>query len=335
MRIHLLLSLAIAALSATTAAAQGLTTRAAEPADVATLDGIMAAFYDIVSHDAGEPVDWARDSTLYLEHVRFRIAQSTPAGMRVRNVDHAEFAALFADASEAFYEREIHRVTHRFGPIAQVWSTYEWRTTPDGPVGGRGINAIDLYFDGTRWWIGTASWTSETPANPIPAEYLPGGPTPARAGEPIQTDRLEYTATRLEGNGSDAQYGFTVGVEYRNPTEAKLWLARCRPDSDAPQFRVEALDADQSAYSHDWACVGHGQHLAVAPGETRTFVLQLRGPNAWGGCTAGGCRADDEHHGQLEGRIRVFFDVYRCGGECSDRAPRQLGISNQFVVSLE
>ena len=161
------------ALSAAPAAAQGLTTRAADPADVATLDGIIAAFYDIVSHDAGEPIEWARDSTLYLADLRFRIAQPAPDGMHVRILDHGAFAQLFGDASDAFYEREIHRVTHRFGPIAHVWSTYEWRTTPDGPVGGRGINAIDLYFDGTRWWIGSASWTSETPSNPIPAEYLP------------------------------------------------------------------------------------------------------------------------------------------------------------------
>lgn len=165
--------LATLALTASGASAQGLTTRAADPADVATLDGIIAAFYDIVSHESGEPVDWARDSTLYLADLRFRIASHTPDGLRLHNVDHAQFARMFSDVTDAFHEREIHRVTHRFGPIAQVWSTYEWRTTPDGPVGGRGINAIDLYFDGTRWWIGSATWTSETPENAIPDEYLP------------------------------------------------------------------------------------------------------------------------------------------------------------------
>lgn len=173
LRTHAVALAATLALTTADAAAQGLTTRPADPADVATLDGIIAAFYDIVSHDAGEPVDWARDSTLYLEDLRFRIAQPTRDGMRVRILEHGEFAALFSDVSQAFYEREIHRVTQRFGPMAQVWSTYEWRTTPNGPVGGRGINAIDLYFDGTRWWIASATWTSESPENPIPAEYLP------------------------------------------------------------------------------------------------------------------------------------------------------------------
>jgi hypothetical protein len=91
----------------------------------------------------------------------------------VRIIDHQGFAAENADVSRGFYEKEIHRVTNRFGPIAQVFSTYEWKTTADGPVGGRGINSIELYFDGRRWWISSAMWTCETPANPIPRQYLP------------------------------------------------------------------------------------------------------------------------------------------------------------------
>src|SRR5688572_1075540 len=135
------------------ALAQGLTSRPANPADVTSLDGIIAAFYDVVSHGAGQPVDWARDSTLYLPDLRFKIVAATGPNARVRIIDHATYAAENADVSRGFFEREIHRVTQRFGPMAQVFSTYEWRTTPDGPVGGRGINAIELYFDGKRWWI--------------------------------------------------------------------------------------------------------------------------------------------------------------------------------------
>jgi hypothetical protein len=54
-----------------------------------------------------------------------------------------------------------------------VFSTYQWGRTPDGAADGRGINALELYFDGTRWWISSAMWTSETTDNPIPAAYLP------------------------------------------------------------------------------------------------------------------------------------------------------------------
>ncbi|HSJ10699.1 MAG TPA: hypothetical protein VK928_12325 [Longimicrobiales bacterium] len=168
-------ALLAACLAPSALSAQGLTTRAAATADVATLDGIIAAFYDVISHAAGQPVDWARDSTLYLGELRFKIAATGDTANRIRIIDHHAFATENADVSRGFFEREIHRVTNRFGPIAQVFSTYEWRTTPDGAVGGRGINSIELYFDGRRWWISSAMWTAETPNNPIPRQYLPGG----------------------------------------------------------------------------------------------------------------------------------------------------------------
>ena len=75
---------------------------------------------------------------------------------------------------KGFFEREIHRVTRRYGPIAHVWSTYESRRTSDGPVFARGINSIELFWDGTRWSIANAIWTDESAASPIPPEYLPG-----------------------------------------------------------------------------------------------------------------------------------------------------------------
>lgn len=149
--------------------------RQASPADVSSVDGIIAAFYDIVSGPAGEQLDWARDSTLYLPGARFVIVSRDEAGQLVaRNLDHESFAAgSNASLEQGFFEKEIYRVTRRFGPITDVFSTYEWRRTEDGPLGGRGINSIQLFYDGTRWWITGAIWASEEPGNPIPAEYLP------------------------------------------------------------------------------------------------------------------------------------------------------------------
>jgi hypothetical protein len=34
----------------------------------------------------------------------------------------------------------------------------------------RSVNSIQLYWDGTRWWIASATWDDERPDNPIPAE---------------------------------------------------------------------------------------------------------------------------------------------------------------------
>lgn len=77
--------------------------------------------------------------------------------------------------TSAFYEAEIHRVTQRFGNVAHVWSTYAWRRSDGGPVEGRGINSIQLYHDGTRWWITAWIFDSERADNPIPPAFLPAG----------------------------------------------------------------------------------------------------------------------------------------------------------------
>jgi len=37
----------------------------------------------------------------------------------------------------------------------------------------RGINSIQLFNDGTRWWIVSVYWQAETPTLPLPPEYLP------------------------------------------------------------------------------------------------------------------------------------------------------------------
>ena len=76
--------------------------------------------------------------------------------------------------TNGFTEREFNRVTRRFGNIAHVFSTYEF-TNDDKTDKGRGVNSIELYWDGTRWWISSASWDDERPNNPIPKEFLPKG----------------------------------------------------------------------------------------------------------------------------------------------------------------
>jgi hypothetical protein len=145
------------------------------PDDVATIDGMIKAFYEVVSGPKGQPRDWARDRTLYIKDVRFvPIDVAKDGKITPRIVDHQTFAETSASLEkEGFFEHEIHRVMERYGPIAHAWSTYEARRTMDGPVIGRGINSIELFWDGKRWWIANAIWTDETPENPIPAKYLP------------------------------------------------------------------------------------------------------------------------------------------------------------------
>ena len=146
------------------------------PEDVATVDGILAAFYDVISGPAGQPRQWSRDRTLYIPNVQF-VSMNTDSTGRIHAavMDHQ----MFVDGSNdglvrrGFFEREIHRTTRRFGNVVHVFSSYEMRERADGPAIGRGINSIELFWDGTRWWIAAAQWDDERPDNPIPNEYLP------------------------------------------------------------------------------------------------------------------------------------------------------------------
>ena len=40
-------------------------------ADVATIDGMVKTYYEVISGPAGTPRDWARDRTLYIPDLRF------------------------------------------------------------------------------------------------------------------------------------------------------------------------------------------------------------------------------------------------------------------------
>ena len=143
--------------------------------DVATLDGIIKAYYEVVSGPAGEPRQTERDHSLHHPDARAIITGLDQDGKPfIRNMTLAEYhEGAASGGNPAFYEVEIHRVTQQFGNVAHVWSTYAWRTTEDGPVQGRGINSIQLYHDGSRWWITAWIFDSERDDLPIPAAFLP------------------------------------------------------------------------------------------------------------------------------------------------------------------
>ena len=148
----------------------------ADPKDVSTIDGIVKAFYETISGPKGQPRQWSRDRTLYMPDVRF-VGMSEQGGkIRVGIMSHNQYvnATNGNFITNGFTERELNRVTRRFGNIAHVFSTYEF-TNDDKTDKGRGVNSIELYWDGTRWWISSASWDDERPNNPIPKEFLPKG----------------------------------------------------------------------------------------------------------------------------------------------------------------
>ena len=94
----------------------------------------------------------------------------------VRSVTPDEYIALAEPVlvGQGFHEREITRRSERFGRIVHVWTTYEsLHTLSDPQPFARGINSIQLFHDGSRWWILSVYWQGESPSEPIPADYLP------------------------------------------------------------------------------------------------------------------------------------------------------------------
>ena len=82
-----------------------------------------------------------------------------------------EYVAGVRGGMEAngFFEDETARSGHTFGPITEIFSTYESRRqASDAQPFARGINSIQLLNDGTRWWVVTVYWQAERPDLPIP-----------------------------------------------------------------------------------------------------------------------------------------------------------------------
>ncbi len=149
----------------------------ARSGDVRTIDGIIKAYYEVVSGPAGQSRQWARDRTLYAPGIRFVVIDEDKDGKAVAQVfSHQQFVD-FADpelVKKGFYEREVHRATHRFGNTVHVFSTSESRRTPEGPILEHRLDSLELFWDGKRWWIVTANlWPKERPDNPLPKEFLP------------------------------------------------------------------------------------------------------------------------------------------------------------------
>ena len=147
--------------------------------DVVSIDAIVTAAYEVISGPAGKKRDWHRERSLFLSGARL-IPTAVEAG---RN--DVDLAPQMLDVEgyiervepliekKGFYEKEIARRVEQFGQIAHVWSTYESRHDPSDPKPFmRGINSMQLFNDGKRWWIVSIYWQHESVQHPLPAKYL-------------------------------------------------------------------------------------------------------------------------------------------------------------------
>ena len=150
----------------------------ANPADVASIDSIMRAVYDVISGPAGQRRDWNRMRSLFTANAR--LMPYGARGLRSGSVeDYITSSGPFLE-ERGFIEHEVARRVEQYSNIAHVFSTYEARNSEGGPVILRGINSFQLVRHEGRWWVVSIMWEAETPQTPIPAEYRSSAPAGER-----------------------------------------------------------------------------------------------------------------------------------------------------------
>lgn len=144
--------------------------------DVETADAIISSLYNVISGPASEKRNWDRMRTFFIAEAKMMATGKRPDGSMGKRVMTVEDYISVAGPSlekDGFFEKEVSRKMEQYGSVVHIFSTYESRRKADDVKPFmRGINSIQLWHDGKRWWIVSIFWQGETPDNPIPEKYL-------------------------------------------------------------------------------------------------------------------------------------------------------------------
>jgi hypothetical protein len=152
-----------------------VTSPAAQATDVQSLDGIVAALYDVISGGIGQARDWSRMRSLFIPDARIMAIgpkrDSKDFALRIMSVSDyiANSGPILIETG--FREKELSRKTEQWGELAHVFTTYETHTEKNNSK-QRGINSVQLMHDGTRWWIISLLFEAERPQLTLPEAYL-------------------------------------------------------------------------------------------------------------------------------------------------------------------
>lgn len=152
------------------------TSQPLDTADVASVDAIIKAAYDVISGPAGEERDWDRFRSMFMEGARLIPTGREHSGETRHGLltveDYISRAGPQLE-NNGFFEVEVARRMERYGSVVHVFSTYESRrNADDAEPFMRGINSFQLLYEKGRWWVVTIFWQPEYPDLPIPKQYL-------------------------------------------------------------------------------------------------------------------------------------------------------------------
>jgi len=143
---------------------------------VSDIDVTIESLYSVISGDAGVKRDWNLFRYLFTEEGKLIPLRRDKEGkVTASYLSPEEYISNSGPWLEenGFIEKEIHRVTENFGALTHVFSTYEaYKSSEDKEPFMRGINSIQLMYNGTRFWIVNISWEAESETNRLPEKYL-------------------------------------------------------------------------------------------------------------------------------------------------------------------
>lgn len=143
-------------------------------ADVQSPDAIINALYEVISGEAGQPRNWERFQYLFAPKAQLVPTRKSPEGnLFIDPITPAQYTEMFKSRiPTGFFERELSRKTEQYGTVWHLFSTYETKEKKDGPVTNRGINSIQLFFDGKRYFVVSIFWCAESMGFALPEKYL-------------------------------------------------------------------------------------------------------------------------------------------------------------------
>lgn len=139
-----------------------------------TPTGLIEALYEMASFDAGPEPDWERFRDVFLEAALLVFARSASQPMRPMGVDGfiedwERFFREYELETKGFHEDIADMHVVEFGGIAHAFVIFEPRIGADElETQMRGLDSIELAFDGERWWIAAITTDFERPGTVIP-----------------------------------------------------------------------------------------------------------------------------------------------------------------------
>jgi len=233
---------------------------AKNPADVDTVDHLVASLYVVISGTAGQR-DWDRFRSLFVPDGRLAVVVPESAATKDAPARKGDAVFLTPDMyaqrddpyfkTHGFFERSIANRVQEFGNLVEVWSTYESRNAKDDAQPfSRGINSIQIVHAHGRFWIATLLFDEERPGLTLPGKYLKTAGYDESAYQSPATATVICTEASLSDTPSwrisakisgsyDGEASFKEGgAEYRDAGKTECFEGECSlttEDSD-PTF---------------------------------------------------------------------------------------------------